>query len=104
MSRLSRALILSLLTSTSAFAAPATPEEAARLTALFQSYVGDTPGVFSVKPNGDAYDVTADAMPLVAKIPLQPGEVKPMISITPWQFPDCRSRQREMAGDAEQAV
>ena len=86
MPRLSRAVTLLLLTSTSAFAAPATPEEAARLAALFQSHVGDVPGVFTVKPNGDAYDVTADAMPLVAKIPLRPGEVKPMISITPWQF------------------
>ncbi len=86
MSRLSHALIVSLLTSTSALAAPATPEEAARLTALFQSYVGDAAGVFSVTPNGEVYDVKVDAKPLIDKMPVKTGEDIPAVTITPWQF------------------
>ncbi len=48
----------------SAQAAPATPEEAARLTTLFERYVGHPdagqPGSVTVVPQGDAYRVTLD--------------------------------------------
>ncbi len=48
----------------SAQAAPATPEEAARLTALFERYVGHPaagdPGSVTVAPKGESYVVTFD--------------------------------------------
>lgn len=47
-----------------AVAAPATPEEAARLTALFGRYVGQPspgqPGAVTVKPEGESYRVVLD--------------------------------------------
>lgn len=50
-----------------AVGAPATDGEAARLSALFQSYIGAEPGVVTVEPVGDAYTVTLDFAPLIAK-------------------------------------
>ena len=58
-------------TSTSALAA-ATPEEAQRLTALFQAYLGKEPGVVNVTPSGDSYVTRFDFAPLFAKIK-EPG-------------------------------
>jgi len=48
--------------------AAATPEEAQRLTALFQSYLGSDPGVVSVTPKGDSYAARIDVAPLFAKV------------------------------------
>lgn len=48
--------------------AAATPEEAARLTAVMQSYVGSEPGVVTVTPNGDSYNTRLDFAPLIARI------------------------------------
>lgn len=48
--------------------AAATPEEAQRLTALFQSYLGRTPGVVSVTPQGESYAAKIDLAPLFAKV------------------------------------
>lgn len=61
------ALTVFLLSHTSAYAAPATPEEAKRLTELFQTYVGKEPGIVAVVPAGEAYDVTLDMMALAKK-------------------------------------
>ncbi len=61
------ALTLFLFSHTSAYAAPATPEEAKRLTELFQTYVGKEPGIVTVTPAGEAYDVTLDMMALAKK-------------------------------------
>lgn len=58
-------------TSASALAA-ATPEEAQRLTALFQSYLGSKPGVVSVTPDGEGYDAKFDVAPLFAEVK-EPG-------------------------------
>lgn len=58
---------LFVLTSTTALAGPSTPEEAARLLALFQTYVGAEPGVVTVVPAGDDYTVTFDFAPFIAK-------------------------------------
>ena len=55
------------LMSSTAMAGPATPEEATRLTALFQTYLGSEPGVIAVVPAGDAYTVTLDFAPFIAK-------------------------------------
>ena len=55
------------LTSTTALAAPATADEAARLLALFQTYIGAEPGVVTVEPAGDAYRATFDFAPFIAK-------------------------------------
>ena len=67
--------------SASALAA-ATPEEAQRLTAVLQSYLGAEPGVVSVAPAGAAYAVKLDAGPLIAKIE-KPGFAA---SVTPFEF------------------
>ncbi len=61
-----------LLMSTTAFA-QATPQGAADLTAVFQTYLGKTPGVVSVTADGDAYAITLDAGPLIAMIPAEAG-------------------------------
>lgn len=62
--------------------AQATPEGAAELTTLFQTYLGATPGVVTVAPEGDAYGVKLDFAPLLAKLPA--GEVE--AAITPMTF------------------
>ena len=61
------ALTAFLLSQTSAYAAPATPEEAKRLTELFQTYVGKEPGIVTVVPVGEAFDVTLDMIALAGK-------------------------------------
>ena len=57
-------LVVAALPTLSAMAGPATPEEAARLTALFERYVGrpvpGQPGTVTVVPKGDAYVATFD--------------------------------------------
>ena len=56
-----------LLSASHAALAAATPEEAARLTTLFQSYLGAEPGVVKVEVDGDGYTATLDIAPLAAK-------------------------------------
>lgn len=53
--------------------AQATPEGAAELTATLQTYLGATPGVVSVAPEGAAYGVKIDFTPLLAKLPADAG-------------------------------
>lgn len=65
----------------SAPAAEATPEGAAALTSVMQTYLGTTKGVVSVQPGGEAYAVTLDFAPLIAKAP--EGVT---ISVSPLQF------------------
>ena len=55
-----------LLFAGAAFAEPATDAGAAHLTEVFQTYLGTTDGVVSVAVNGDTYDLTLDATPLIA--------------------------------------
>ncbi len=55
------------LLSSTALADSATPEEAARLALLFQTYLGAEPGVVTVVPVGEAYTVTLDFAPFIAK-------------------------------------
>ncbi len=72
MQRLS-ALTLILLGCTSAQAlSAASPEEAARLTAVLQSYLSAEPGVVTVTPSGEGYDTKIDLAPLLAKVK-EPG-------------------------------
>lgn len=47
----------------------ATEDEASRLTALFQSYLGGREGLIRVTPDGDSYAVVIDASSLLAKAP-----------------------------------
>ncbi len=61
------ALTVYLLSHTSAYAAPATPEEAKRLTDLFQSYMGKQADAVKVAPSGEAYTVTLDVDALIKK-------------------------------------
>lgn len=63
------ALPLSLIAS--AAMAEATPEGATALTSTLQTYLGATEGVVAVTPSGDAYAVTLDFAPLMAKIPAE---------------------------------
>lgn len=53
--------------------AEATDEGAAALLATFQTYLGTTEGVVAVAVDGDAYNVTFDATPLMANIPGEAG-------------------------------
>ena len=57
-----------LLGASSPALAAATPEEAKRLTTLFQSYLGQKPGVVSVIPQEDGYAAKLDLTPLIAKM------------------------------------
>ncbi len=62
--------------------AEATDQGAADLLAVFQTYLGTTEGVVAVAVDGDAYKVTFDAAPLVAKIPADAGmtsTITPMV-------------------------
>jgi hypothetical protein len=62
--------------------AAATPEEAQRLTALFQTYLGGAPGMVSVTPAGESYAATFDFQPSLSK--LAPPEFA--ASITPFEM------------------
>ena len=80
-------LALGLLLGASAPAlAAATPEEAQRLTTLFQSYLGREPGLVTVTPAGQAYAARFDLAPLIArlKVPGLSASVTPVAwTITP---------------------
>jgi hypothetical protein len=78
----SAAVALLLCIGSAALATSATPEEAARLVGVFQSYLGKEPGVVNAMPTGEALDVKLDFMPLVSKLQ------KPDVSteITPLAF------------------
>lgn len=63
------AFAIALLSATAipALAASATQEEADRIAAAIQAYVGPVPGVVTVKPAGEHYDLHLDFAPLLAK-------------------------------------
>lgn len=65
-----------------AFAEPATNEGAERLTASFQSYFSDTPGVVSVKPEGETYTLTLDFAPFAVLAAEEGAEV----SVSPLNY------------------
>lgn len=67
--------------STVALAASATPEEAQRLTGVFQTYLGNEPGVVTVAVAGEAYDVKIDLASLISKFkqPNFSAEISPII-------------------------
>lgn len=65
-----------LALSSAAFAAPATDEGAARLTAAIQTYLSATPGVVTVTPAGETYTLKLDAAPLIALMPAEGGKVE----------------------------
>jgi hypothetical protein len=73
-----------LLTSASAtaVAAPATPDGAAKIKSGIESYVGSTPGVVSVMPKGEQYEVKLDLAPLAAKLASSGATV----TISPWTY------------------
>jgi hypothetical protein len=60
------ALLIILASSTSVLAA-ATAEEAARIQKTFQAYLGSEPGVVTVTPAGEGYDIALDATPYIKK-------------------------------------
>ena len=64
--------VLFLGSSSSGALAAATAEEAQRLTAALQAYLGSDPGVVTISPAGDSYALRLDAAPLFAKIK-EPG-------------------------------
>ena len=75
------AFVFLVSASTSVLAATATPEEAQRLTDVFQSYLGKEPGVVTVTLAGDAYDVKIDFAPFIAKVkqPNFSADVTPLV-------------------------
>ncbi len=72
MNRTAILAVLPLIFSGSTAFAQATDDGAAHLTQVFQTYLGSTAGVVTVKPNGDAYTLTLDAAPLL-KMAAQSG-------------------------------
>ena len=71
-----------ILWSSTALATPATPEGAAALVAMFQTYLGATVGVVAVVREDDVYDVTLDFAPMIAAMPDQGAEA----TISPLEF------------------
>lgn len=71
-----------VLWSTTALATPATPEGAAALVAVFQTYLGATDGVVGVEAQGDAYALTLDFAPLIALMPDEGAEA----TVSPVEF------------------
>jgi hypothetical protein len=69
--KLGLGLFILLATSTSGFAA-ATAEEAARIQATFQSYLGNDAGAVTVAPEGEGYAITIDPMVYFNKVK-EPG-------------------------------
>lgn len=61
------AATLLLVSASSAALAAATQDEADRIKASLQAYLGSEPGVVAVAPQGDDYVVTLDAAPYIAK-------------------------------------
>ena len=86
MTRIAATTLLILMGTSAQALAAATPEEAQRLTAVFQAYLGSDPGVVSVTPAGDSYKARFDLAPHFAKIK-EPGVTA---SITPieWTLTD----------------
>ena len=82
MKRIAAATLLVLLSTSATALAAATPEEAKRLTGVFQAYLGSDPGVVTVTPRDDSYAATVDFAPLFAKI-REPGV---SISLSPIQW------------------
>lgn len=62
-------------------AAPATQEGAAKLQAAFESYIGRTPGVLTVKAEGSDYAVTLNPLPVLRSISGTPG---PKATLAAW--------------------
>ena len=56
-----------LLAASTLSALAASPEEAARIKASLEAYVGNEPGVVKVEPQGEAYAITLDALPYFNK-------------------------------------
>lgn len=76
-------LTLGLLAGASApVLAAATPEEAQRLTGLFQAYLGKEPGVVTVMPEGEHYRARFDAAPFFVRLK-EPGFT---VSLTPIEW------------------
>jgi hypothetical protein len=59
--------------------AAATQDDADRIAASLQNYLGKTPGLIAVVPDGDAFRLTLDATPLIAKI----GDPNLSVTVTP---------------------
>ena len=78
--KLRLSLFALLLTSTASWAA-ATAEEAAKMQATFQTYLGNEAGIVAVAPAGDGYDITIDPMVYFNKVK-EPGfsaSFKPLV-------------------------
>ncbi len=69
---------IALFAGTTAIALPATPEGAAHLTEVMQHYLGHTPGVVSVSPEGETYRMALDGTPLLAAAQIK-GHVSPYV-------------------------
>ena len=75
------AVILLVAASHCAMAAPS-PEEAKRLTDVFQAYVGAKPGMVTVTPDGDGYKVNIDLKAAMGTIDKSQGSFE----MSPFEF------------------
>lgn len=81
--RVLASLIFCLAATPSALSAPATVDEAKRLTTLFQTYMIGLPDVISVKLAGDSYDLTIDFDAALENLPYFKATKNAEIKITP---------------------
>jgi hypothetical protein len=59
--------------------AQSTQPEADRIKAALEKYLGKTPGVLTVQPKGDAYELTLDSSPLLKRVPNITAEISKFI-------------------------
>ncbi|MFO1033421.1 MAG: hypothetical protein U1E15_04820 [Hyphomicrobiales bacterium] len=67
MKKLSAFAMLCLASASGQALAAATPDQAAAIASAFEAYTGGTPGVVTVTPKGDDYEIKLDAGPIIAK-------------------------------------
>jgi hypothetical protein len=58
---------------------PATQPGADRIKAAVEKYIGKTPGVLSIQPKGDSYELTVDSSPLLKQIPNMTAEISKFV-------------------------
>jgi hypothetical protein len=72
--------LLLVSSSNLALSAPATPEEAGRVKVVLESYLGQEPGVVTVTPSGETYELKLDFQPYLNKAASIGGSV----TVTPY--------------------
>lgn len=90
--RYATAAFVAVLPASMAFAVPATDEGAARIKTAIETYISATPGVVTVTPTGESYELTLDGKPLLNLLAMAveasggSPESKPEFSLSPMKY------------------